>query len=75
MLTILWILLRNNNISNIDDKNKINLILGFICFDCKNLNDILYSFQKYVLKDFNHELSDEEMMYLTVHIKRIIKED
>ena len=30
---------------------------------------------KYVLKDFNHELSDEEMMYLTVHIKRIIKED
>ena len=31
--------------------------------------------KKYVLKDFNHELSDEEMMYLTVHIKRIIKED
>ena len=31
--------------------------------------------EKYVLKDFNHELSDEEMMYLTVHIKRIIKED
>lgn len=31
--------------------------------------------QKYILKDFNHELSDEEMMYLTVHIKRIIKED
>lgn len=45
------ILLRNNNIYNIYDKNKINLILGFICFDCKNLNDILYSFQKYVLKD------------------------
>ena len=31
--------------------------------------------KKCVLKDFNHELSDEEMMYLTVHIKRIIKED
>lgn len=31
--------------------------------------------KKYILKEFNHELSDEEMMYLTVHIKRIIKED
>lgn len=31
--------------------------------------------RKYILKDFNHELSDEEMMYLTVHIKRIVKED
>ena len=30
---------------------------------------------EYILKDFNHELSDEEMMYLTVHIKRIIKKD
>ena len=31
--------------------------------------------KKYIDKEFNHELSDEEMMYLTVHIKRIIKED
>lgn len=31
--------------------------------------------KKYIYKEFNHELSDEEMMYLTVHIKRIIKED
>ncbi|WP_195988151.1 PRD domain-containing protein [Clostridium sp. D53t1_180928_C8] len=31
--------------------------------------------KKYILKEFKHELSDEEMMYLTVHIKRIIKED
>lgn len=30
---------------------------------------------KYILKEFEHELSDEEMMYLTVHIQRIIKED
>ena len=31
--------------------------------------------KKYIQKEFNHEISDEEMMYLTVHIKRIIKED
>ena len=30
---------------------------------------------KYILKEFEHELSDEEMMYLTLHIQRIIKED
>lgn len=31
--------------------------------------------KKYILKEFNHEISDEEMMYLTVHIKRIVKKD
>lgn len=31
--------------------------------------------KKYIQKEFNHEISDEEMMYLTVHIKRVIKED
>lgn len=31
--------------------------------------------KKYILKEFNHEISDEEMMYLTVHIKRIVKRD
>ena len=41
----------------------------------KNITYKYPSSKKYVLKDFNHELSDEEMMYLTVHIKRIIKED
>ena len=31
--------------------------------------------KKYILKEFNHEISDEEIMYLTVHIKRIVKKD
>lgn len=31
--------------------------------------------KKYILKEFNHEISDEEMMYLTVNIKRIVKKD
>ena len=30
---------------------------------------------KYILKEFKHEISDEEMMYLTIHIQRLIKED
>ena len=38
-----------NEIQN--NTSKVNLILGFICFDCKNLNDILFSFSKNVLKD------------------------
>ena len=31
--------------------------------------------KKYILKEFQHEVSDEEMMYLTIHIQRIVKED
>lgn len=31
--------------------------------------------KKYILKEFNHEISDEEIMYLIVHIKRIVKKD
>ena len=31
--------------------------------------------KKYILKEFNHEISDEEIMYLTVHIKIIVKKD
>lgn len=42
--------LENNKIFNVNNK-KINLILGFICFDYKNLNDILNSFSTYVLKN------------------------
>ena len=30
---------------------------------------------KYIFKEFGHEVSDEEMMYLTVHIQRIVKKD
>lgn len=38
------------NDKNFSNKKKINLILGFICFNLKNLNDILFSFYQYVLK-------------------------
>lgn len=41
-----------NKINEIpNNTSKINLILGFICFDCKNLSDILFSFSKNILKD------------------------
>ncbi len=43
--------LQNNKILNINNIKKFNLILGFICFDCKNLNNILNSFSKDVLKN------------------------
>lgn len=54
-----------------DDTNFCEMIKGqykdaYLCAE---------KIKKYIDKEFNHELSDEEMMYLTVHIKRIIKED
>ncbi len=54
-----------------DDTNFCEMIKG----QYKEAYSCAEKIKKYVLKDFNHELSDEEMMYLTVHIKRIIKED
>lgn len=42
--------LKNNKIFNASNIKKFNLILGFICFDYKNLNDILISFSKDVIK-------------------------
>lgn len=54
-----------------DDTNFCDMIRGqykdeYLCAE---------KVKKYIQKEFNHEISDEEMMYLTVHIKRIIKED
>ena len=54
-----------------DDNNFCDMIRGqykdeYLCAE---------KIKKYIQKEFNHEISDEEMMYLTVHIKRIIKED
>ena len=54
-----------------DDNNFCDMILGqykdeYLCAE---------KIKKYIQKEFNHEISDEEMMYLTVHIKRVIKED
>lgn len=54
-----------------DDNNFCDMIRGqykdeYLCAE---------KIKKYIQKEFNHEISDEEMMYLTVHIKRVIKED
>ena len=51
----------NENIYNI---SKINLILGFICFDCQNLKDILFSFSKNILKDSSY-LKDFSICIIT----------
>ena len=54
-----------------DDNNFCDMIRGqykdeYLCAE---------KIKKYIQIEFNHEISDEEMMYLTVHIKRVIKED
>lgn len=77
-------------IENKNDSNKLMNLLSEIPLEYIQVSNEIISYakyslgkrlkcaekvKKYILKEFNHEISDEKMMYLTVHIKRIVKKD